>query len=297
MNKVLRALLPCILTALALAAHAQDSGGEPPPRRIVCLAPNLTEIVFDLGCGDDVVGVTDFCRFPPEAASRTHVGGLFDANAEVILSLRPTIVLLTPSHQRIADRFTALSVDTLSVKTETIADIKGTITIIGAKLDVSDRAAVLAARMEAELDALRDRSEDTPPVTVLMVVGYAPDTMRDIYAVGASTFLGELLTIAGGDNIMKDAPVPYPLVSREVLIANPPDILIDSNGTGKVRTLEQRERLRAQWFTLLGGENRMKTRVIFSDDPHTTIPGSRVAETAKALAAMLHDDRAMEPPR
>lgn len=282
----LRLLLGLLFYCLA-AVYTADAA--PPAPRVVSLAPNLTEIVFALGHGDDVVGVTDFCRFPPEAATRTKVGGLFDVNSELVLALRPTTVLLTPSHEKLSQALKQSGINTVSIKTETTDQIFDAIRRVGTALQDEPAATRLIDETRRALDRVRAQAASAKPPAVLFVVGYAPDGMRDIYAVGSGTFLNELIAIAGGRNVMEGAAVPYPLVPREYLIANPPDVLIDCSGDGALgRSDEDRKRLTAGWQALFGAQQSRLPRIVYLDDPHVTIPGPSIARTAEQLRAIIH---------
>lgn len=275
-------ILLCLFTSGITPAE------EKPALRIVTLAPNLTETVFALGHGGDVVGVTDYCRFPEEAKSRKKVGGLFNANAETILSLQPNLVLLPPSQRKIFDAMNAAKIRTTMVETETVDDIYATTLKVGEAIGEDAAAKKLVDEMKAGVAAMKEKNTGHEKVRTLFVVGYSSEGMREIYGVGPATFLDELMTMAGGENILGDSSLRYPVVAREFLIANPPDLIIDANGDGKgPRSDENKAIVRDNWRKFFGENAKKQPRIAFLDDPHVTIPGPAFLESAEKLRKMI----------
>lgn len=260
------------------------------PQRIITLAPNLTEIVYTLGEGDRIVAVTNYCLFPPEAAQKTKVGDLFNPSVERAVGLNPDLLIHLPSQEKVARVLAASGVKTLSVEIETIADIHAGIETIGAALAVEDKAKALNATIREGLSAMEEPAEENRP-RVLFVVGYSPSGLRDIYAAGRDNFIDEMITAAGGRNLLDASLGRYPTVSREFLIANPPDVIVDCNeSAGRGRGEREREEMSRKWQQFLGGGNSPSVRVVFSDDPHLTIPGPAVAESVAKLAKLIHEE-------
>ncbi|MCC6548410.1 ABC transporter substrate-binding protein [Candidatus Sumerlaeota bacterium] len=275
---------------IILCLFLRDARSAEEKRRIVTLAPNLTETVFALGHGDDVVGVTDFCVFPKEAKSRRSVGGLFDANTEVLLSLKPDVVFLTPAHRKISEALQNTSIQVVVTETETIDDIYKTTRTVGEALHDKPAAEKLIGKMKSDVSLIAGGTVTGKRATVLFVIGYSSDGMREIYGVGPNTFLDELVTMAGGRNLLRDSAVRYPVVGREFLIANPPDVIIDANGGGdgeKVRSESEKALIRGKWAALFGEKAKRQPRIEFIDDAHITIPGPAFAESAEKIRRLI----------
>lgn len=274
-----------VLLLLAVRAEAQGDGATTgTAQRIVSLAPNLTEGLFALGLGDRVVGVTDFCRYPEEAKSKTSVGTLFTPSVERLYALKPDLVVHVPSHEPLARRLSGMGIRTLSVPSETIGDIKAGLLAMGRETGTAARAEELVQEIDAALQRTSRLYEGMP--TVLLVVGYSPAGLKDIYAAGPGTFLDEMIVAAGSTNWLAGTHVRYPTVARESMRARPPDVILDANESPtKGRTAAERAQLERRWHEFLGTK---KTRIIFVDDPHLTIPGPGVADAVATLNGLIH---------
>jgi iron complex transport system substrate-binding protein len=198
------------------------------PRRVVSLAPNLTEIVYLLGREDLLVGVTRFCNYPARAAALPRVGGIVDPDIERIVAEDPDLVLCTtdgnPKERvRVLE---AMGIPCFAVGPQDLAAVFRTIERVGELLGVPGKG-------RREADALRARAERvsrgkrTPSPRVLFVVSTSP-----IIAAGNGTFLDELVRISGGRNAAGRFAGRYPRLSVEDLIAAGPDIILVAGMTG-----------------------------------------------------------------
>ncbi|MGA6992854.1 MAG: cobalamin-binding protein [Candidatus Deferrimicrobiaceae bacterium] len=201
---------------------------DEPPRRVVSLAPNLTEIVYLLGREDLLVGVTRFCNFPARAAALPRVGGIVDPDIERIVAANPDLVLCTtdgnPKERvRVLE---AMGIPCFAVGPQDLAAVFLTIERVGKLLGVPGKG-------RREADALRARAERVsrekriPSPRVLFVVSTSP-----IIAAGNGTFLDELVRIPGGRNAAGRLAGRYPRLSVEDLIAAGPDIILVAGMTG-----------------------------------------------------------------
>lgn len=238
-----------MLAALALASLVTACGGpaapEPEPRdapgRIVALAPNLTEIVFALGLGERVVGVSDFATWPPEVRGKPRLGGLLDPNLEGILEIRPDLVLLLPSQEEVAGRLSRLGIVTLVVRIETLEDLEKAILTIAAKCGVADAGLELADRILSEL---APRPIPGAPETAI-VVDRVPGRTRDLLVAGPGTYFHELLARLGAENTFSDIPVRYPQVNVEAFLVRSPGAVLEVRP--EPVSAELRDRLLADW--------------------------------------------------
>ncbi len=178
-------LLVLIVLATAEIANCAD--------RIVTLVPSVTETLFALGVGDEVVGVSSYDDYPPEVRKLPKVGSFLTPNLEAIAALRPTIVI-GRGISRISARLRAMRAmgyEVLTVEDDSLAQIEQSISIIGARVGKSQRASAVIASIEASVNDVRTRVNPFPERRTLMLVGHQP-----IVAVGPGTFLDDLLKIA-----------------------------------------------------------------------------------------------------
>lgn len=268
------------MMCLAIAACggrpvAPGNGG----RRVVAIAPSLVEIVYALGRGDRLVGIDSFTSFPPEARRLPRVGGLVDPNFELVLSLRPDLVVIESDHERLSSRLRRAGVDTLALRCQSLGDLDRAIAALGERLDARERARSLAARIHDELAAVRSAAKDGRPVRLLYVIDRQPGAIRDVWAAGGRSFLGEIARVAGGDNVFGDVDRGALPVSTELLLASAPEVIFDAT----------RDPAGLEPWKALGALPAVATgRLVDSSDPIFTIPGPRVPEVARRMLRVLH---------
>jgi iron complex transport system substrate-binding protein len=271
----------------APATHAP--GEEAPPLRILSLSPNITEVLFRLGLGDEVVGVTDFCRFPPEAAEKPKIGALLNPNLERMFLLEPTLVIALPAHGDLPGKLAARGIRALVLRNDTVADVLASIDSIGA-----------AARREKEAVALVDSirgwiaaARSDPPARrwkAMIVVSRTPGTVRDVFVAGPGTFLDELLRTAGGANVFSGAIARYPEPSAEEILYRNPEAIIEIQPLGKNAETET-ALARADWAVLPGLAAAERGNIFVLVGDHLVVPGPRLGETLRDLTAALREVR------
>src|SRR5262249_6293639 len=158
-----RIILGGLLGAVAVLAAA-------PAQRIVSTTPSITEMLYALGAGDRVVGVTDYCHFPPEAAKKPHVGSYMQPNLEVIAGLKPDLVFVEKNPLRITERIAALKLQVVEVENTNVAHILESITTIGAAIGAVEPAKRLRAKLEKDLDDIRKQTTPLPKRSLMFVV-------------------------------------------------------------------------------------------------------------------------------
>jgi len=274
-----------LLLSLAVAGSAA-------PMRIVSAAPSITEILFALGLGDRVVGVTSFCHYPPEAARKPKIGNYLRPNVEEILSLRPDVVFAERSMIRQALQLPSLNLNVIELDDSTVSGIYESIRKIGQVAGVSERAEALSRSIRAELDSVRRRTARLPRSRVLFVVGRTPDKIEDLIAAGSASYLNELLEIAGGENIVKDSPVAYAKISVEEGLARNPEVIIDMGEMARTVGVTEKDKRRVVglWrrYPYLAAVKRNRVYAVASDI--YVVPGPRVVEAAREFARILHGE-------
>jgi len=254
------------------------------PRRIVSLAPNLTEMLFALGLGERVVGVTDYCDWPPEVAAKPRIGGVINPSLETIVALGADLVLATADMNRPEDvnRLAALKVAVYTIDTRSVGDVLRSLVMIGEITGRAGRAQEIAAGLERRREAVRARVAGLRPVTVFVAIDRAP-----LISAGDGTFVGEMLTLAGGRNIAGASPIKYPVFSLEQLLADDPEVILDAADPGPVSVAE----LQARWRSLPGAValRAMRTgRIISVGQGSFFRPGPRIIDSLERLAGILH---------
>jgi iron complex transport system substrate-binding protein len=274
---------------LAPAATVRDAVGRSvavpsEPRRIVSLAPNITEMLYALGLGDRVAGVTIFCDWPPEVAAKPKVGGMINPSLETIVALGADLVLATADGNRSEDvnRLAGLGVATYTIDTRSVGDVLRSLTTIGELTGQAERARELVAALERRREAVRVRIAGRTPVPVFAAIDRAP-----LISAGEGTFVGELLTLAGGRNIAAASPTKYPVFSFEQLLADDPAVILDASDPLPLSTAELQER----WRVLPGATalRAMRTgRMISVGQGSFFRPGPRIIDSLERLAELLH---------
>ena len=289
----------------AVGPVGAETAPTEPPSRLLTLAPNLTETVFALGLGHVVVGVDDYSNFPPEAAEKPRVGGLFNPNFEAMVALEPDLAILLPSEADIGERLRRVGVDVLVVESETIDDIaEGMISIaercaipeVGRRLAKKYRDALVAetARGDSEADdpiatgpdgVAGDDEELVSAPRVMITVGRESGHLGEILIAGPNTFLDELLARLGAVNAFADAPVRYPQVGLEEILVRSPTVIVELNA-GEI-SRAQREALTEDWQAYPQIPAVAEGRIEILGADYTLVPGPRLPLLFDRLRDML----------
>ncbi len=277
----------CAALALSVAAARAAAAAVTPdaaasPARIVSLAPSVTETLFALGEGSAVVGVSQYCDYPPAATHLPRVGTFLTPNVEAIAALRPTLIIGPglSSNRRQVRALEAMGYGTMTVNDDSLAGIERSIALIGARTGHAAAARRLLASINARIDAVRARLQGVAPRTVVMLVGHQPTV-----AVGRGTFLDDLLRLAGADNIADLAPQSWPHLSLEYIIAMRPKVILDGQMGSNASTP-------AGFWSRYPTIPAVRDHRVFGypDDP-VLHPGPRVAQTLEILARLIHPER------
>ncbi|MDZ4859098.1 MAG: helical backbone metal receptor [Candidatus Hydrogenedentes bacterium] len=292
-KKCWRAWCLCI-AALAISCGQDNDAPPAPARGIVSFGPNITETIFALGEGDRIVGVTNFCDYPPEAAAKTRVGGYLDPDLEKITALAPELIILPGKMEKLATLAQQNRIPILNAHMDSLATIYASIRSIGAALGCSPKADELCARIEGDLDAVRESVKDQPRVKLLIINARQSHDLNNLFTVGQTSFISELADIAGGDAIFNDTDNPYFEASKETVVMRAPDVIIEFHA-GENLTAEEQARYIADWNELAGLPAVRNQRVYLFLESYGLRPGPRVGLIAARLAQLLHHDAAASP--
>lgn len=261
-----------------------------PPERIVSTAPSITELLYALGLGNRVVGVTRFCRYPPEAQLKPKIGDYTSPNLEAIAALRPDLVIIQTNPVHLADRLAKLKLHVLEVDQENIAAIYKSIHDVGAATGTEHAATQLSDSILDGLGKIRNRVASLPRVRMMFVIGRSPNRLDGLVVAGRASYLNEVIEIAGGENVFRDAVAGYPEVSLEEVMARNPEVIVDMGDMSDTVgvTEEHKRNVIALWNRIPNLAAVKQHRVFAVASDIFVVPGPRVIEAAKAFAEMLH---------
>jgi len=251
-----------------------------PAARVVSLAPSITETLFAIGAGNQVVGVTDYCTFPPEAKTRSSVGGIVNPSIEAIIGLRPDLIVLSMEGNVRDDfaRLEDLGVPVFVTNPRTLEGIHTSIADLGALTGRSESAAAVVKAMREREDSVKTHAREKLKTGVLLFVSLQP-----LIVVGGKTYLNELLGLAGAINLAADAPSTYPTISREAVLADNPDVLLFMSDA--VANPENLLKFYPEWRTLDAVRNK---RIVFLNADIISRPGPRAVDALETLYRSIH---------
>lgn len=258
--------------------------------RIVSLAPSITEMLFVLGLGDRVVGVTRFCKYPPEALSIAKMGGFYDPNYEAVIASKPDLVILSVEHQNPRRHLTSLGLNVLVVNYSTLSGILDSLSLIGRTCGVQEKAGAEIAALKKRMDLISNKTEGLPRLSVLVSISRSmgSDTLTEIYIAGRDEFYDEMITLAGGRNAY-GGKIKYPTVSGEGIIRLNPEVIIDLVPETGEQDLKEAVILK-EWQRFSNVDAVKNGCVHVFRQGFMVIPGPRFILTLEALARALHPE-------
>jgi len=261
-----------------------------PPERIVSLAPSNTEILFAVEAGDKVVGVTDFCNYPYEfeawieAGNMSSIGSFKNPSVEPIIALDPDLVLASKQSVDAVEGLRNLGVNVLVLDAKNISGVLRDILLVGRAVDRYNEAVALESDLRQKIDVIANQAA---------VADSTPKVYHEVYpsmSAGPETFIDELITLAGGENIFHDAATRYPTVSSEAVIDKNPGIMVFPDSyMGREQFTETMEDVknRPGWELI----NAVQNNAIYEIDPDViSRAGPRLAEALEILAQMIHPE-------
>jgi len=270
-------------------AHAEMP--QEPPDRIISLAPSPTEILFALGLGEKVVGVTRYCDYPESAKAITKVGGFFDPNYERIVALQPDLLILLTSHRDAKRELGKMGIRTLTVPHKRIGDIHEAIRLIGAACGAKTRAAGLVEDLTGRTQAVHRAVEGRHRPRVLICIGRDTESgqLAGMYMAGRNGFYDELIELAGAVNAYENETIAYPQLAAEGVIQLDPEVIIDLLSDIRPRGKSAEEIVR-QWHQLRLVTAVRTGRVHAVVGSHTLNPGPRYVQFLEQLTRLLHPE-------
>jgi iron complex transport system substrate-binding protein len=255
-----------------------------PPRRIISLAPNITEILFGLGLDEEIVGVSTHCNFPERAKSKVQVGSYISLDFEKILFLKPDVIIATGAGNTrdMVERLEKLGFPTYVIFPKNFDGILRSIDHLGKVVDRQKEAMAVIQEMKRRRQRVIDLTRGLPRTRVFLQIGEAP-----IVTVGKGSFADDLIGLAGGENIAGEEKEMYPRWSMEEILRRSPDVILISsmNPRGDYQRLLQEW---ARWKVIPAVKNG---RISLIDSDLIDRPSPRIIHGLEEIAKVLHPDR------
>ena len=259
--------------------------------KIVSLSPSVTELLFDLGLENRIVGVTDFCRYPPEALNIEKIGGYLDVNYEAIVSLKPDMVIMRREFQQAKERLESLNIRTLIVNHDDIEGILDSYNIVGKACGAGQRASARIAQIRQRMSKVSVQTENLPLQKVLICIEreYGKGAILGVIAVGKDGFYNEILRLAGGESLFEATGLPFPPVSAESIVRANPDIIIEMVPDIEKRGLD-RQTIIKDWNALDSVEAVRNGKIFILTKDYFVIPGPRFVMIIEEMAKLIHPE-------
>ena len=270
-----------VLVILALTISLQAEA-----RRVISIIPAATEMLFAMGAGNRVIAIGSYDKFPPESQKLPRVGALIDPNVEQILQMRPDLVVMYGTQTELQRRLERAKIPYYSYVHKGLADITETMRTLGTRVGAEAGANALASRVETQLADIRAQVAKSPRPKTLLVFERERRSLRNIYASGGVGFLHDMLVAAGGADAMGDIPRQSVTMSTEMVLARAPDIIIELRYSKD----DMNDADISAWNTLSSVPAVKNHRVILLTGEEFVVPGPRVGNATRRLAAAIHPE-------
>ena len=272
---------------LALSALGLPSA-QGPSQRIVSLVPAVTEMLFAIGAGPQVVGVSSFDSFPAAVGSLPKVGALLDPDVERILRLRPDLVVTYGSQADLLRQLQRAGVRAFEYRHAGLPGVFQTLAELGDAIDQREGADQLARNLQQQLAAIRDQVSGRPSPRTLLVFERDPSSLRGMYASGGVGFLHEMLEIAGGVNVFADVQREAVQPSTETLLARAPDVILEVRAAGLALATGSVGGAQKAWSVLSAIPAVRLGRIHVLTGDYLVVAGPRIGTATEAFARALH---------
>ncbi len=277
------------VAAILLAGCGSEWSGGKPRHGIITMGPHVTETVFALGQGHRVIAVGSFDDYPPEVRQLPKVGGYIDPDLEKIAMLAPERIITGGRHLKMSQFAEMNNLPLLCVLMDSLESIDDGIAQIGLELHCVRAADRLRARIQREIQELRDAVASFPRPKVLIITGRQAGDLNTLNTVGGASFLSEIVEIAGGQNIFQDASQAYFEASKETVVLRAPEVILEFR-CGEPMTESRMDAYFKDWQALPMLPAVRTGRIFFITESHGMRPGPRVAEVGWIIARLLHSD-------
>jgi iron complex transport system substrate-binding protein len=272
-----------ILLWAAIAAHPADL-----PQRIVSVSPNVTEMLYGIGAFGQVVGISDYCTYPPEVNKLPSIGGWHNPSLEKLAALHPDLVISDDGQAPFIEKnIEALGFRFLVIPNHTVSDVYRGMTDLGSATRHEEQAAKLIAQTREGLRRVSQKTAGRPLPSVILIVNRTPGTLRDLYAATEGGFLAELVGIAGGRIAAPKELDGYGKLSKEDLLAINPDIILDFIHGSESRFAGNPVEA---WKEMPELKAVRKGRVRGVNEDYVPHASQRMVRTAELFARLIHPE-------
>lgn len=253
---------------------------EAEPQKVISLSPAITEILFAIGVGDKIVGVTEYCDYPAAALEKPKVGTFQEPNVELIINSEPDVVFVAAGIQSdFVQQFEDLGIKVITLDAETVEQVLYNIELAGLVTGAQDKAARVVDGLEQRVKAVQAKIAQTKTKpTVFFEVWDDP-----LMTAGPGSFVNDLIELAGGQNIAADAVKRYSEFSQELLIERNPDIYILNSHAHDPEDVKKRP----GYAGLAAVQN---DQVYTVEDDLVTLPGPRLIDGLEIMARIIHPE-------
>lgn len=279
------------LLAPFTAPQAESRGVSAACDRLISLAPSITESVYALGLGDHLVGVSRYSDYPEQARSKPRVGALLDPNYEAIVALKPTLVLGLSEFREKIPYLETLGLKTAVFEHRSLRGIGDSLRALGALCNRSEEAEKLASQNTARVEKVRQAVQGRPAVRAMVVVGESAGdgALSSLFLSGSDGFYNEVLSLAGGENVVKSRTLGVPSVSAEGVMSLNPDVIIEivlANGGPAL----DHSAVRKSWSDVPSVSAVKNQRIFIVDQDYVSVPGPRFVNVLEDFAHYLHPE-------
>jgi iron complex transport system substrate-binding protein len=249
------------------------------PTRIISLAPSITETLFALDKGKTLIAVTDYCDYPSNARLKTSIGGMVTPSFEKIADLKPDLILITVEGNNREDfnKLQNLGYKIFVTKPKDIEGIYKSINDVGKIIGAESSAYALIRSMRGRQLTVTSQAAKSPKMKILTIISLQP-----LISAGNGTFINELIKMAGGENIVSGTVLPYPILNREEVLKQNPDIIVVMDDV--VKNQEEVLRFFPEWKNI----NAFRSRKVFLvDGDILSRPGPRIIEGLEKISSII----------
>jgi len=284
----------CLATGPAAAVSVVDDLGDTvslasPPQRIVSLAPSNTELLFALDLGPRVVGVTEYCNYPPAADTLPKVAGYSVLNLEIVVAAKPDLVVAARGNDiEGVQSLRGLGIPVLALDIQSVDQLFEAARKLGQLTGNEREASALSVQLHTRIEAVRKRLERATTRPRVMWGSVS----EPIFTAGAATLIDDIFSLAGGENLGRQAQGAWPQVSLETVVDWQPEVIITTyhpRGTGSLEAHIESAQDLDGWKAVPAVRNG---RVHYVEADHLNRPGPRMIDALEELVELFHPELA-----
>jgi iron complex transport system substrate-binding protein len=261
--------------------------GQKPPQRILSLAPNITEILFELGLQKKIVARSTFCDYPPEAKAIPSVGDTLSLDQEKILALHPNLAFVVTQREDLPRTLEGMGIHTVVIQCDRLPQLYEAISTIGRETGRETLAKKLRHQIGLDMMTAGEHVKDRPRPRTLFAFPMTLGSAQMMVA-GRGSFVDDLLAVAGAENAYPDV-ADWPAMTPEQAIALAPEVVI-INAAGDDAAPDRIEAVRRSWARWTSIPAVANGRVYILTESYLTIPGPRIGKAAIRLSQVIHPE-------